>query len=75
MSGNPSVYPPGYLKERAKELLEYARTMKDPALRRDVEIIAESYERLADSVARREDTKDDGQRQKPGAEKSSGREK
>ena len=34
-----------------------------------MEIIAESYERLADSAARREDAKDDGERQKPGAAK------
>ena len=58
-----------YLRERAKELLEYARTMKDPELRREVKIIAESYERLADSAVRRKDAKDDGERQKPDAPK------
>ena len=58
-----------YLRERAKELLEYARTMKDPELRREVEIISESYERFADRLARREDAEVDGERQKPGAAK------
>ena len=43
--------------------------MKDSELGREVEIIAESYERLADSAARREDAKDDTERQKPGAAK------
>ena len=56
-----------YLRERAKELLEYARTMKDLELRRDVETIAKSYGRLADSMALREDIS--GERQKPGAAK------
>jgi hypothetical protein len=69
MTSNPPDYPPEHWRERAKELLEYARTMKDPELRREVEIIAESYERLADSAARREDAKDDGERKKPGAAK------
>ena len=74
MTSHSPDYRSEYLRGRAKELLEYARTMKDPELRRDVEIIAESYERLADCVARREDTKDDGERQKPDAAKSSGQE-
>ena len=69
MTSHPPDYPSEYLRECAKELLEYARTMKDPELRREVEIISESYERLADSAARREDAKDDGERQKPGAPK------
>ena len=65
MTSNPPDYPPEHWRERAKELLEYARTMKDLELRREVEIIAKAYERLADSVARR----DDGERQEPGAAK------
>ena len=69
MTSHPPDYPSEDLRERAKELLEYARTMKDPELRREVETIAESYERLADSAARREDAKDDGERNKPGAAK------
>ncbi len=64
-------YRSEYLRECAKELLEYARTMKDPELRREVEIISESYERFADRLARREDAEDDGERQKPGAAKCS----
>ena len=66
MTSRPPGYPSEYLRERAKELLEYARTMKDPESRRDVETIAKSYERLASGPARREDAKDDGERQKPG---------
>jgi hypothetical protein len=58
-----------YLRERAKELLEYARTMNDLELRRDVETIAKSYGRLAESMALRDDIKNDGERQKPGAAK------
>ena len=46
-----------YLRERAKELLKYARTMKDPESRRDVETIAESYKRLADGLAQPADGK------------------
>ena len=69
MTSHPHDHPSENVRERAKELLEYARTMKDPELRREVEIISESYERLADSVARREDAKDDGERKKPGAAK------
>ena len=49
-----------YLRERAKELLEYARTMKDLELRRDVETIAQCYERLAECLTQREDAKDQG---------------
>ena len=65
MTSQPSDHPSEYWRERAKELREDARTMKYPELRREVEIIAKAYERLADSVARR----DDGERQKPGAAK------
>src|SRR4030081_2830837 len=71
MTSNPPDYPPEHWRERAKELLEYARTMKDPELRREVEIISESYERLADRLARREDAKDAGEGQKPDAVKGS----
>jgi hypothetical protein len=71
MTSNPPDYPPEYWRERAKELREQARTMKDPELRREVEIIAEVYERLADHVARREHAEDDGERRKPGAAKLS----
>ena len=67
MTSRPSDRPSEYWRERAKELREDTRTMKYPELRREVEIIAKAYERLADSVARREDAKDDGERQKPGA--------
>ena len=67
MTSHPHDYPSENVRERAKELLEYARTLKDPELRREVEIISESYERLADRLARREDAKDDGERQKPDA--------
>ena len=67
MTSHPPDYRSEHWGERAKELREHARTMKDPGLRQEVEIIAESYERLADLVARREDAKDDGERQKPGA--------
>ena len=74
MTSHPPDYPSEYLRECAKELLEYARTMKDPELRREVEIISESYERLADRLARREDAKDDGESQKPDAAKCSGQE-
>jgi hypothetical protein len=69
MTSHSPDYRSEYLRERAKELLEYARTMKDLELRRDVETIAKSYERLASGPARREDTKDDGERQKPDAPK------
>jgi hypothetical protein len=68
---HPPDYPTEDLRKRAKDLLEYARTMKDPELRREVEIISESYERLADRLARREDAKDDGEGQKPDAVKGS----
>jgi hypothetical protein len=67
MTSNPPDYPPEHWRERAKELLEYARTMKDLELRRDVETIAKSYGRLADSMALREDI--NRERQKPGAAK------
>jgi hypothetical protein len=67
MTSNPPDYRSEHWRERAKELREHARTMKYPELRREVEIIANAYERLADSVARRGDAKDDGERQKPGA--------
>ena len=67
MTSNPPDYRSERWRERAKELREHARTMKDPELRREVEVIAKAYERLADSAARREDAKDDGERQKPGA--------
>ena len=66
---HPPDYPMEDLRKRAKDLLEYARTMKDLELRRDVETIAKSYGRLADSMAVRQDIKDDGERQKPGAAK------
>jgi hypothetical protein len=42
MTSHPPDYPSEDLRERAKELLKYARTMKDPESRRDVETIAES---------------------------------
>ena len=71
---HPPDYPTEDLRKRAKDLLEYARTMKDPELRREVEIISESYERFADRLARREDAEDDGERQKPGAAKRSDQE-
>ena len=67
MTSHSPDYRSDYLRERAKELLEYARTMKDLELRRDVETIAKSYGRLADSMALREDIT--GARQKPGAAK------
>jgi hypothetical protein len=67
MKSYPPDYRSEYLRECAKELLEYARTMKDPELRREVEIISESYERFSYRLARREDAEDDGERQKPGA--------
>ena len=67
MTSHPHDYPSENVRERAKELLEYARTMKDPELRREVENIAEAYERLANRLARWKDAKDDGERQKPGA--------
>ena len=67
MTSHSPDYRSEYLRERAKELLEYARTMKDLELRRDVETIAKSYGRLADSMALREDI--NGERQKPGAAK------
>ena len=69
MTSHSPDYRSEYLRERAKELLEYARTMKDLESRRDIETIAKSYGRLADGMARREEIKDDGERQKPGAAK------
>jgi hypothetical protein len=67
MTSHSPDYRSDYLRERAKELLEYARTMKDQELRRDVETIAKSYGRLADSMALREDI--NRERQKPDAAK------
>ena len=69
MTTNPPDCPSEHWRERAKELREHARTMKDPELRREVEVIAKAYARLAASAARREGAKDDGERQKPGAAK------
>jgi hypothetical protein len=69
MTSHSPDYRSEYLRGRAKELLEYARTMKDLESRRDVETIAKSYGRLADCMARREEIKDEGERQKPGAAK------
>src|SRR5258706_11095843 len=68
---HPPDYPTEDLRKRAKDLLEYARTMKDPELRREVEIISESYERLADRLGPREDAQDDGEGPKPHAVKGS----
>jgi hypothetical protein len=50
-------HPSEHWRGRAKELRNYAQSMQDPELRREVELIAERYERLADNVAQRETAK------------------
>src|SRR5712671_4824311 len=69
MTSNPPDYSSKRWRERAKELREHASTMKDPELRREVEIIADRYERLAERAAKSEEAKEDGARWKRGPPK------
>jgi hypothetical protein len=69
MTSNPPDYSSKRWRERAKELREHASTMKDPELRREVEIIADMYERLAEREAKSEEAKEDGARWKRGPPK------